>query len=283
MKTKLIITVMLALLASVSANASNESENGGGLGTVKRQFVKIRFVPIRPGSFMMGTPERDAELFPWEKQHLVKLTNAFEMQMTPVTQKQYFDVMGTNPSFFQNQQNCPQTFMEIDGASLCPNHPVEQVSYSDAQFFILRLNHNNTDGYFYRLPTEAEWEYAARAGSSARYSFGNDLSRLALYSWFSENSSDQTHEVAHLRANDFGLYDMHGNVHQWIQDWFAYDYGSGNQINPSGPSSGRYRATRGGAWDSDAELLRSANRGRSLPSNQFSNLGFRLVRQRVQN
>jgi formylglycine-generating enzyme required for sulfatase activity len=151
------------------------------------------------------------------------------------------------------------------------------VSWNDAQIFISRLNSTRRDGHFYRLPTEAEWEYAARAGTQTAYSFGNDPSRLFQYGWFSGNSGNQTHEVASLEANPLGLYDMQGNVWQWVQD-FHGDYGNSQTVDPAGPSSGSYRVFRGGSWYNDAQGLRSANRSGGYLTRRNSAVGFRLVR-----
>lgn len=277
-RTRKIVGLLFSTLPQDSLRQEMETILGGGLSVPG--IGNMQFVQIRPGSFMMGSPEGEADRYRNERLHLVQLTNGFEMQTTSVTQKQYFDVMGVNPSRFKDHANCPRTFVVVRGTPMCPNNPVEQVSYDDVQLFLSQLNAHHGNGYFYRLPTEAEWEYAARAGTSMAYSFGNDPSQLALYGWFSGNSGNQTHEVGQLRPNGFGLYDMHGNVWQWVQDLYADDYGSANQINPTGAASGPYRVFRGGSWGSSARALRSANRSYDVPAGRGSNLGFRLVRTR---
>ena len=232
----------------------------------------MEFVAIPAGSFRMGSmmsPEEVAEKYEgkakWYKhehpRHKVKLTRGFYLQTTEVTQGQWLAVMGSNPSYFKScGQDCP----------------VEQVSWNDAQAFIHQLNRKEgTDTY--RLPTEAEWEYAARAGSSRAYCFGDDKGRLSEYAWFEDNSSSRTHPVARKRANAWGFYDMHGNVWEWCQDWYG-DYPSKSVSNPQGPSKGSYRVHRGGSWVKRARFCRSANRFKSYPDRRNRYLGFRLAR-----
>jgi formylglycine-generating enzyme required for sulfatase activity len=177
------------------------------------------------------------------------------MGRTEVTQAQWQAVMGNNPSYFKN----------------CPQCPVETVSWEDAQRFVDKLNAQN-DGFKYRLPTEAEWEYAARSGTTGDYA-GN----LDSMAWYSGNSGNKTHEVATKQPNAWGLYDMHGNVWEWCEDWYG-DYPSGAVTNPTGAASGSYRVFRGGSWYFDAVNLRSAYRNRNSPSLRLSRLGFRVVR-----
>jgi len=183
------------------------------------------------------------------------------MQTTEVTQGQWQAVMGNNPSYFNNcGEDCP----------------VEQVSWNDAQEFIRRLNQKESvSGY--RLPTEAEWEYAERAGTNTVYSFGDSDSQLSNYAWYAGNSGGKTHPVAQKNSNSWGLYDMHGNAWEWYQDWYG-SYPTGSVTDPKGPSSGSYRVHRGGSWRSRARGCRSANRYFSTPDFRDDNLGFRLSR-----
>ena len=203
----------------------------------------------------LGESGRDAK----ETQHKVTLTKAFEMQLTTVTQVQWSLVMGENPSNFKSGGK----LIPINGKSIAmnPNRPVEQVSWEDVQVYITRLNQLDPN-HTYRLPTEAEWEYAARAGKSTAYSFGDDPSDLGEYAWYGYNSDHQTHDVAQLLPNPSGLYDMHGNVWEW-----AYDGNNSSQPN---------HMIRGGGWSSGTKLLRSARRIQNVLSSE--SIGFRLVR-----
>jgi len=220
----------------------------------------MNFAYIRPGIFMMGRPSSESGRSSDEKQHRVTLTKGFYMQTTEVTQGQWRAIMGSNPSKFS-------TFGD--------DCPVEQISWNDAQEFIRKLNRKE-GGSRYRLPTEAEWEYAARAGSTTRFCYGNDESRLSEYAWYRSNSGKKTHSVAQKTSNAWGLYDMHGNVWEWCQDWKG-DYLSGSDTDPTGSFFGSYRVDRGGGWGNNARACRSANRYGSEPVYRYSDLGFRLA------
>jgi len=175
-----------------------------------------------------------------------------------VTQGEYKKIMGSNPSNFKKGNR----------------YPVEMVNWDDAQSFVKKLNSHS--GRTFRLPTAAEWEYAARSGGKAeKYSGGNNLDTVA---WYSENSGGFSHKVGTKRPNGFGIYDMSGNVWEWCQDWYGKDYyGNSPRNNPKGPGSGLYRVFRGGSWGNGAAFLRSALRNWALPSDRGSNVGFRLV------
>jgi len=147
--------------------------------------------------------------------------------------------------------------------------PAENVTWSDAKDFC--------EHYGYRLPTEAEWEYAARAGTRTRYSFGDDEGKLSEYAWYNENSGGAPHPVGTLKPNPWGLHDMHGNVWEWCWDWYG-SYLPEPQIDPVGPPAGNYRGLRGGSFVDRAEDLRSANRIRGGPENRIQNFGFRCAR-----
>jgi formylglycine-generating enzyme required for sulfatase activity len=239
--------------------------------------INMAFVTIPAGTFQMGSLGSEVGRYSNEALHTVTISRSFEMQTTTITQRQWFDVMGNNPSDFKDQKYCKNDYVVISGVSLCPNNPVEQIFWNDAQGFIQKLNARG-DGYVYRLPTEAEWEYAARAGTQTAYFFGNDVSQLGNYAWFDGNSGSQTHAVATKPANGFGLYDMHGNVWQWVQDWYGGDYSSGSVIDPSGPSSGANRVFRGGCWSDGARYLRAAFRFSRGPDYRHRYVGARLVR-----
>jgi formylglycine-generating enzyme required for sulfatase activity len=155
--------------------------------------------------------------------------------------------------------------------------PVDSVSWYDVQNFIEALNiRENTKGY--RLPTEAEWEYAARAGSQSAYTFGSEVVRLVDFAWYKKNAQNQTHPVGQLAPNAWGLYDMHGNVHEWCQDWFDRAYYSQSPAQaPSGPGEGLAKSLRGGDWGSDRWYCRCASRSLSSPDRRSNRVGFRMV------
>jgi formylglycine-generating enzyme required for sulfatase activity len=236
-------------------------------GVEEKKEVRMEFVRIPPGEFMMGSPENEPGRYSDEKQHKVVLTQGFYMQTTEVTQEQWKSVMGSNPSDFKDCDQCP----------------VENVSWNDAQEFIRKLNQKEGKEV-YRLPTEAEWEYAARAGSRTAFANG-DITELECKSdpnlekmgWYCGNSENKPHAVGQKSPNAWGLYDMHGNVWEWCQDWYG-DYPDGTVSDPVGPPTGSNRVGRGGSWDNDAQVCRSADRGRSDPGNRSRNLGFRLLR-----
>lgn len=225
--------------------------------------VKMTFVYIAAGSFSMGSPPsepgRDAD----ESLHKVTLTKGYWLQTTEVTQGQWLAVMGENPSRF---------------SSCGPDCPVESVSWGDVQVFLRKIN-NDADQETYRLPTEAEWEYAARAGSLSRFCFGELTSTLNSFGWYDRNAGGKIHPVAEKRANAWGLYDMYGNVWEWCRDWYGA-YPKGDVSDPAGPSSGRSRVLRGGSWFSGAIMCRSAVRHSLAQDNRNFYLGFRLAANR---
>ena len=227
-----------------------------GGGTYTRLFPEDDFVRISEGMFQMGSPPDEADRNVDESLHRVSLTKGFWMSKYEVTQKQWTAVMGYNPS-----------------AQLGEDHPVEQVSWEDVQVFIQKIN--DADDANYRLPTEAEWEYAARAGSLSAYGFGGDPNYLEEYAWYAGNGGNRTHPVATKSPNAWGLYDMSGNVMEWCQDWLAvYDFGS--VVDPKGSESGTRRIGRGGSWASSEAKCRSADRSAAPPDNRGADLGFRL-------
>jgi formylglycine-generating enzyme required for sulfatase activity len=235
--------------------------------------LSMTFVKIPAGTFMMGSPDNEPGREYYEgPEHQVTISKGFEMQTTEVTQSQWVSVMGSNRSHFTKSENCPGEFTTINNIPLCPNNPVEMVSWNDAQGFISKLN-AKADGYTYRLPTEAEWEYAARAGTTGAYA--GDLDAMA---WYEKNSGGMSHPVAKKQANAWRLFDMHGNVWEWTGDWFGY-YSATSVTDPLGPRSGSHRVLRGGGWGITAQYCRSAVRydGYS-PGARFNFLGFRLLR-----
>lgn len=223
--------------------------------------LEMYFALIPAGTFMMGSGTEEEADEDEQPQHQVTLSRPFYLQTTPVTQGQWHQVMGENPSFFREcGEDCP----------------VEHVSWEEVQEFIEKLNRmEGTDQY--RLPTEAEWEYACRAGSTGSFCFGDDEAELEKYAWYEKNSETSTHPVGLLKASPWGLHDVHGNVYEWCQDWYG-QYPPGPVTDPEGPSSGEYRVLRGGSWNGDAEDLRSAYRLRFSPGYRYNHIGFRVAK-----
>jgi formylglycine-generating enzyme required for sulfatase activity len=232
-------------------------------------------VRINGGTFMMASPTNEAGSLADEVQHQVTVSS-FYMGKYEVTQKEYQEVMGTNPSNFKGD-----------------NLPVENVSWYDAVDYCNRLSQKegltpaytidgenvtwNSNANGYRLPTEAEWEYACHAGTTTAYNTGAAISDNT--GWYSGNSDSTTHPVGQKPANPWGLYDMHGNVSEWCWDRYGGAYSSNAQIDPRGASSGPHRVRRGGGWNQGvAQFLRSAYRNYTTPSYRNNSIGFRLVR-----
>ena len=215
--------------------------------------AKMEMIWCGPGTFMMGSPATEAGRFDDETIHPVKLTKGFWLGKYEVTQAQWESVMGENRSRFKG-----------------PDRPVDSVSWEDCQRFIRKAN--VALGGVARLPTEAEWEYACRAGSGAPISGNGHLGDMA---WYDRNSGSQTHDVGKNQANHWGFYDMHGNVLEWCHDWFAKT--EGESIDPQGPPSGSFRVLRGGCWFFYERDCRSAYRLKREPSIRNCIYGFRLA------
>jgi formylglycine-generating enzyme required for sulfatase activity/serine/threonine protein kinase len=247
---------------------------------------------IPAGEFMMGSSEDDRAANSNEKpQHLVRITRPFYLGVHEVTQAQYEVVMGNNPSYFSPSGGGRD---KVVGQSTDQN-PVKCASWLDAAEFCNRLSEMDGLKSFYeleagtalvpdwrgpgyRLPTEAEWEYACRANSKTQYSFGNNEGGLAEYSWYDNNSSDQTHPVARKRPNAFGLFDMHGNVREWCWETYADYEVHSPVVDPQGPSGTGSRVIRGGRWSRDLDNARSAYRYSDWPGRRKLDLGFRVAR-----
>ncbi len=248
---------------STSTTTTNVAKTAGAVS--KRTLaggVEMNFAYIPAGEFQMGSNNGEKDEQPV---HTVKLSRGFEMQTTEVTQAQWKAVMGALPS------KCD--YGSLSGNFLGDNKPIICMSWDDAQQFIAKLNAQN-DGYKYRLPTEAEWEYAARAGTTGDYA-----GYLDGMGWHKDNSGGSTQNVGTKQANGWGLYDMHGNVWEWVQDWYDRDfYSKSPTTDPVGASSGSYRVFRGGSWSDASDYLRSANRFIHMPSSRHYNLSFRVVR-----
>jgi formylglycine-generating enzyme required for sulfatase activity len=219
-----------------------------------KKSLDPEMVFVKGGTFQMGSNSGDSDEAPV---HSVTL-NDYLIGKYEVTQAQWKSVMGSDPSNFKGCEDCP----------------VVMVSWNDVQDFISRLNEQT--GKRYRLPTEAEWEFAARGGSQSRgytYSGSNDLGSAA---WCGMNSGRKAHEVGTRQPNELGIYDMTGNVWEWCSDWFGV-YNSFSVTNPKGAASGEYRVNRGGSWYYGAYFCRTSFRNRDNPGQGLNNLGFRLV------
>lgn len=222
--------------------------------------MSLKLVPA--GRFQMGSISGDSDERPV---HEVTLTSPFYLGIYEVTQQQYERVTGTNPSSFNGRAK----------------NPVENVSWEAAVEFCSRLSAipaEKSFGRVYRLPSEAEWEYACRAGTTTAFSFDDDPGQLADYAWFKGNSDRSTQSVGKKQPNAWGLYDMHGNVWEWCQDWKS-DYSSGSVTNPVGPPSGSTHVYRGGSWRSKIRSCRSSDRFKHIrpPGYRDNRVGFRVV------
>jgi formylglycine-generating enzyme required for sulfatase activity len=262
------LAVLAALGSLTVAIAQEAGPAGGGTKEMPKELaadlgggVKLEMVLIPAGEFMMGSPDSDRGAANDEKpQHRVRITQPFYMGKYPVTQEQWTAVMGDNPSFFKG-----------------PKNPVEWVSWEDCLVFLRRLNEKAGMGKW-EFPTEAQWEYACRAGSTTIFCFGDDESGLGDYGWYDKNSGGKPHPVGEKKPNPWGLYDMHGNVWQWCRDWYdpAY-YAYSPTDDPTGPETGTDRVSHGGCWFSPARSARSANHGRIEAAHHGSHLGFRAA------
>jgi len=270
----------------------------------------MRFVLIPPGEFTMGSTAAEIEEAlkaagedkRWQEyvkseapQHKVILTQPIYLGVNEVTQQQYKEVMGKNPSNFAKTGPEPQSVEKVAGADTT-QHPVERVSWIDAAEFCAKLSQKEElkpfyfragdtitplDGTGYRLPTEAEWEFSCLAGTTTHYWIGDRDEDLVRAGWFGTNSGGRTHAVGESKANPLGLFDIHGNVWEWVQDrWEPAYYGQFAEkaaIDPTGPSSaGSRRVRRGGSWDAAASGCRSSFRFASGPEYSFGNIGFRV-------
>ncbi len=268
MKIKILITIMMCYFCLQAQTVMHIWKNGAKIDSVqvandlKLTFswqinpeLEVEMVTFQGGTFMMGSND----YFQTEPIHNVTL-NTFKIAKYEVTQKLWVAVIGTNPSYFTGDEN----------------RPVEQVSWNDVQLFITKLN--QLTGKNYRLPTEAEWEYAARGGNQSQgYAFAgsNDVNSVA---WHNGNSGSTTHPVGTKAPNELGLYDMSGNVHEFCQDWFSENYyGISPSNNPTGPSTGTLRVCRGGSYGSNLDFCRSVYRNALNPNNKSNRFGFRLV------
>jgi formylglycine-generating enzyme required for sulfatase activity len=242
--------VCLAVLPLAGAGAQKPVRKAA-----KPAAPQIELVPIPAGSFAMGS-RIDADEQPV---HRVTFSRAISMGKYEVTQPQWTAVMGKNPSQFT-------------GAAL----PVERVTWDEATEFCKRMT--AMTGTTYRLPTEAEWEYACRAGSTGLWSFGDDERALQRFAWYDENARQTTHAVGTRKPNAWGLCDMHGNVWEWCSDWYAATaYAGGDATDPTGPPAGEARVMRGGSYGAVAPACRAANRFYTASDQRLFATGLRVV------
>jgi formylglycine-generating enzyme required for sulfatase activity len=257
--------IALSLLIGGGANISNAQP-----AKEITNSIGMKLVLIPKGAFTMRSEIEEERIEEErasnnEEQYQVTISKHYYLGVTEVTQGQYEKVMGTNPSRFQGNK--------VQGDS--SNLPVEQVSWEDAVEFCKKLSdlpEERKAGRVYRLPTEAEWEYACRAGSRSFYSFGASSKSLGDYAWFVGNSGLQTHPVGEKKANAWGLHDMHGNVVEWCSDWYG-KYPKGAVSDPGGPDEGSGRVERGGYFGGGAQFCRSAFRYGRVPSYRGGCLG----------
>ncbi len=218
----------------------------------------MEFVWVPEGCYEMGCGDWTDSCYDDEKPVHEVCLDGFWMSRYEVTQGQYTQIMGSNPSYFKPGDN----------------YPVESVSWNDVQGFITALNSQVASTF--RLPTEAEWEYAARSGGrEEKYAGGDDLVSLG---WYEDNSESRTHEVGTKAPNGLGIYDMSGNVWEWVSDWYDENYYSVSpRVNPQGPDTGLTRVARGGSWSDDARSCRASNRSLAVPGLRTNICGFRLA------
>jgi formylglycine-generating enzyme required for sulfatase activity len=257
--SSLVIFGMIQLDCNLLAQSPKEIANSIGM----------KLVLIPKGTFIMGSPESEEGRQENESQHEVTISNDYYLGAYEVTQTQYQTVTGNNPSCYQG------ALVGNQDADL----PVENVSLDDAVEFCKKLSElpeEKKAGRVYHLPTEAQWEYACRAGSKTIYSFDDEEGLLPKYGWFKRTSSQRTHTVGLLEPNAWGLYDMHGNVWEWCSDWYG-EYPKGAVSDPTGPTMGTDRVNRGGCWLYPATNCRSASRNWAKSSYRDGLLGFRVA------
>lgn len=226
-----------------------------------RNSIDTEFVLIPAGEFLMGSHDP----YHGSPVRKVRISQPFYLGKYEVTQGQWEAVMGEH-------RRDPQENKTL---------PIDRVSWNEVQEFISKLNAR--EGHTkYRLPTEAQWEYAARAGTTTDYHFGNDMKKLEEYGWYKQNAAGQRRPVGRLKPNTWGLYDMHGNVWEWVQDWqrggFVTPFPAGVDIDPQGPATGLNRLVKGGAWNAYAEHCKLAYSSFVRPHEYGPGLGFRLLR-----
>ena len=260
------------LPAGIGLPTGEPGSHGGELVVSLPGGAEMEFVWIGPGEFQMGSPNSEPGRGNDEKAHEVEISQGFYLGKYEITQGQWESVMGETPwsgeSYVQSNSSNPAVY----------------ISWEDVRRFAAKLNSEAGEAV-YRLPTEAEWEYACRAGTQTRWSFGDDEFALGSYVWYADNAWNAGEQYAHAVGtklpNPWGLYDMHGNVWEWVNDWYGEDYyNSSPRVDPPGPSSGSARVFRGGDFSNDAQYLRSASRYRDSPGFRYAVIGARLLRIR---
>jgi len=254
----LVVAVAVCPASRVLAQTTRPADKNG-LRIELGRDVKMEFVRIEPGSFWMGSENGDASESPV---HKVNISEPFYLGKYPVTQEQWQAVMGSNPTQ-------PQHFAG-------PQNPVIFVSWTDCQQFLSKIKERFPAGMRPVVPTEAQWEYACRAGRATAYHYGDDPASLGEYAWFTANAAGVIHPVGRKKPNDWGLHDMHGNTWQWCADWHG-KYPQAEQTDPLGPEKGTERVLRGGSWHSKAEDCRSTSRYWALPDFRYVYPGVRLA------
>ena len=253
-------TEVATKIVPASTNSANAAQPGHNFTIAD---LNLELIWVKPGTFTMGSASHEAHRNKAEgPQTQVKITSGFWLGKTEVTQAQYEAITGENPSAFKN---------------VGTNAPVERVSWVHSMNFCKKLNDRERTagrlppGYAYRLPTEAQWEYAYRAGTSSEYPEDPDA-----MAWHEGNSDETTHPVGLRRANPWGFYDIAGNILEWTYDWYG-PYPGGTVSDPSGPTRGYYRTARGGSWRKELRVCRSAARSGGSESREDYTIGFRLA------
>ena len=252
--------VILALLTASPVSCASTQKAGQEMTVTLPGGVPMVFCYIPSGKFTMGSPlSEKGRNYDEDPQHKVTISKPFWLAKHEVTQRQWQALMGNNPSHFKGD-----------------DRPVEKVSWDSCQEFIGKLNQLG-EGEF-RLPTEAEWEYACRAGTTTRFYWGEDLSDTEIdnYAWYSGNSNRRTQPVGQKRPNNWGLHDMGGNVYEWCEDWYS-PYTSGAKVDPKCQEKSLFKIRRGGSRDFNPRWMRSADRDRCTPNNRDGLIGFRPV------
>ncbi len=246
-------SLLIAVIFFCAAGSATAREPAAGftrtVGLTKDITIDLVWIPA--GTFVRGSPKTEKYRWGDETQHTVRISSGFWMSKYEITQAQYQAVMGTNPSHSKGE-----------------DYPVQTVSWDDAVAFCGRITG--------RLPTEAEWEYACRAGTRTRYNTGDTRDDLYRAGWYRDNSGFEVHPVGRKTGNAWGLHDMHGNLWEWCSDWYGV-YPDGPVTDPAGPSSGQNRVYRGGSWRTEAGECRSADRRHTAPATRGIFGGFRVV------